>query len=990
MPLQETPIKRKIMAAILLTSFVVLLLTVTAFTLYDLVTFRQALAGNLVTLARVTADNSTAALTFQNEEDAANILDALKADPHITAAALYDSAGNLYARYPANVPTAMLPATPTWIGYRFERKHLLLFEWVVHEDTPVGTLFIKSDLRPVYERLQLYTGLAVLILLGSLLVALGLSNALQRRISEPIFALAETARAVSTHQDFSVRAPRLSGDELGLLTDAFNQMLTRIQEQTAALRESEEGLRLALEASRTSAWERDLQTNHVTWSGNAHQLFGVGPSELELNFQMLMERIHPADRQPTLAAITSAIEHGHEFMTEFRVIWPDNSVHYLATRGKTFYDASGKPVRIRGVTLDITPRRQAEAARAYLAAIVESSDDAIIGKDLNGTVVSWNRGAERIYGYTADEIVGASVERLLASGDPQEEQRILDHVQKGETRQYETLRHHKDGRQIIVSLTVSPVRDVNGAIIGVSSISRDITERRHAEEALRESRARLEGIIESAMDAIISVDASQRVTMFNRAAEQMFGCPAKDALGQPLDRFIPPRFRELHRKHVQEFGMTGVTSRAMGDLRPISGLRVSGEEFPIEASISQIEVAGQKIYTVILRDISQRVEAEEALQRQARVLREQAQMLDLANVMARDLDDRVILWNSGMEKMYGWSRTEMLGRPSHELLRTHYPLPLAEIKAELLRKSHWEGELVHTRKDGRSVVVSSQWVLHKDDQGRPVAVLEVNTDITERKQAEEQVLRMNVELEHRVIERTAELTAANKELEAFTYSVAHDLRAPLRHIDAFTKILHDDFGPTLPAESRRYLENIRKGSQNMSRLVDDLLNLARVGRQELKRQPTPLNAVVDEVLLDLRRETEGRDIEWRIGQLPVVACDPGLIKQVFANLLSNAVKYTRPRSESIIEVGQTETAEGDAIFVRDNGVGFNMKYADKLFGVFQRLHRTEEFEGTGVGLATVERIIRKHGGRIWAEAELDQGARFFFTLDDMDKSAKRG
>ncbi len=341
----------------------------------------------------------------------------------------------------------------------------------------------------------------------------------------------------------------------------------------------------------------------------------------------------------------------------------------------------------------------------------------------------------------------------------------------------------------------------------------------------------------------------------------MFRCPAKEAIGQPLDRFIPARFRQAHGRHVEAFGRTGVTSRAMGSFTPISGLRTTGEEFPIEASISQVEVAGQKIYTVILRDV------------------------------------------------------------------------------------------------------------------------------TERLRAEQQIRQMNVELEQRVQDRTAALTAANKELEAFTYSVAHDLRAPLRHIDAFTRILKEDFNNVLPAEAQHYLENISHGSRNMSRLVDDLLNLARVGRQEIKRLPTPLGGLVEEVLAGLKDETEGRVIEWRVAPLPTIECDPGLMKQVFANLLSNAVKYTRPRPVAVIEVGEAPMNGAAALFVRDNGVGFNMKYVDKLFGVFSRLHRAEDFEGTGVGLATVQRIIRKHGGNIWAEGAVDEGAVFYFTLGGLGRES---
>jgi PAS domain S-box-containing protein len=369
-----------------------------------------------------------------------------------------------------------------------------------------------------------------------------------------------------------------------------------------------------------------------------------------------------------------------------------------------------------------------------------------------------------------------------------------------------------------------------------------------------EARSLLAAIIDSAMDAIISVDADQRIRMFNPAAERMFRCAAGEILGQPLDRLLPAAFREGHRRHIDQFGRTGVTSRAMGQSPSLWGLRADGEQFPIEASISQVEVDGQKIYTAIVRDIS------------------------------------------------------------------------------------------------------------------------------ERHRSREEIRRMNIELEQRVEARTAELLAANQELESFTYSVAHDLRAPLRHIDAFGAILEDDYAAALPEEARRFVDNIRTGTQRMSRLVDDLLKLARLGRQELRPESTPLGALVNDALAELKQETEGRTVEWRLKPLPTVECDRGLLKQVFVNLLSNAVKYTRPRSPAVIEVGLLKLSGGCALYVRDNGVGFNMKYADKLFGMFQRLHPAQEFEGSGVGLATVDRIVRRHGGCAWAEAAVDKGAVFYFTL----------
>ncbi len=232
----------------------------------------------------------------------------------------------------------------------------------------------------------------------------------------------------------------------------------------------------------------------------------------------------------------------------------------------------------------------------------------------------------------------------------------------------------------------------------------------------------------------------------------------------------------------------------------------------------------------------------------------------------------------------------------------------------------------------------------------------------------------------------AELEVANRELEAFAYSVSHDLRAPLRRINGFAGILLEDFSAQLDPVAKGYLERVSQAGRHMCQLLDDLLNLSRVTRKELTRRRTDLDSLVKEVRDSLQPEIEGREIEWQIGCLPTVECDPGLIKQVFANLLLNAIKYTRPRQRATIQVDQMICDGQPAVFVRDNGVGFDMKYADKLFGVFQRLHRQEDFEGTGVGLATVQRIIHKHGGRVWAEAEPYKGATFYFTLGTPERN----
>lgn len=255
-----------------------------------------------------------------------------------------------------------------------------------------------------------------------------------------------------------------------------------------------------------------------------------------------------------------------------------------------------------------------------------------------------------------------------------------------------------------------------------------------------------------------------------------------------------------------------------------------------------------------------------------------------------------------------------------------------------------------------------------------------NTNVETLKQAEEKIRLLNTELEQRVIQRTSQLEAANRELEAFSYSVSHDLRAPLRAVDGFSQALLEDYAPLLPEDGRRYIETIRKGAQKMGTLIDDLLVFSRLGRQPMNQQKVETAKLVREVLDELVAQETGREIEVHVGDLPICTGDPALLRQVWVNLLSNALKYTRKREVSRVEVDFETTSAGTVYSVRDNGSGFDMRYAGKLFGVFQRLHRMEDYEGTGVGLAIVQRVIQRHGGRIWAESSLDQGTTFSFTL----------
>jgi PAS domain S-box-containing protein len=623
-----------------------------------------------------------------------------------------------------------------------------------------------------------------------------------------------------------------------------------------------------------------------------------------------------------------------------------------------------------------------EIALARLAAIVEFSDDAIVSKTLEGTITSWNAGAEKIFGYPAAEAVGQPIAMLIPEDRLDEEPAIIGRIKNGEViDHYETVRRRKDGELIDVSVTISPIRDAAGAIVGASKIARDITERNPRQTRLNASLKEI-GDLKHALDAhaIVAITNAQgKITYVNDKFCVISKYAREELLGQD-HRII----NSGH--HPKEFIRELWTTIAHGRVwrGEIKNRAKDGTFYWVDTTIVPFltELGKPRQYVAIRADITARKEAEEKLRASTKEVVDLTTALDEHAIVAiTDPQGKITYVNDKFCAISKYAREELLGQDHRIINSTHHPKEfIRELWTTIAHGRVWHGEIKNKAKDGTFYWVDTTIVPFLNEHGKPRQYVAIRADISERKAAEETNRRLNAELERRVAERTAQLEAANRELEAFSYSVSHDLRAPLRAVDGFSQAVIEDFGPQLPPEGQRYLQTIRHSAQRMGTLIDDLLAFSRLSRQALEKRPVDTAQLVRAALDELGAPWPERKIEVRIGDLPPCRGDPALLKQVWINLLSNALKYTRKRDPARIEIGGAAPDGVPAFFVRDNGTGFDPRYAGKLFGVFQRLHRAEDYEGTGVGLAIVQRIVHRHGGRAWAEAKPDSGATFYFTL----------
>lgn len=678
----------------------------------------------------------------------------------------------------------------------------------------------------------------------------------------------------------------------------------------------------------------------------------------------------------------TTITQGKVWKGEIKNRAKDGSFYWVDTTIVPFLNELGKPRQYVAIRADITERKRIEAVEARLAAIVQSSDDAIIGKDLSGVVTSWNPGAEKIFGYSAQEMIGQPIHRLIPADRLSEEDDILARVRRDESiRHLDTVRVRKDGRQIHVSVTTSAIKDAAGKIIGASTVARDVTARKQTELALRESKERVRLATDATGVGIWEWHIPTNRILWDAQMFRIYGVtPTPDgyvAYETWGNAVLPEDFPEQQERLAETVRSLGRSTREFRIRRPND----STVRYIQAVETVRTNSAGVAEWVVGTNlDITERRKARLALQESEERFRTMTNSMSQLAWIARA--DGYIFWYNQRWYEYTGTTPEQMEGWGWQSVHDPQVLPIVveRWKEAIASGQPFAMEFPLRGADGKFRTFLTRGLPLRDANNQVVQWFGTNTDVESLKQAEDQVRQLNAELEQRVIERTAQLKTANEELEAFSYSVSHDLRAPLRAINGFAGIVLEDYGPTLPEEGRRQLERICTGGRRMGELIDDLLAFSRLSRQPLKLQIVDPKRIVAAVLDELSPQREGRLIDFRLGDLPRCQGDPALLKQVWVNLISNAIKYTRERRPAVVEIG-TDSRAGECVyFVRDNGAGFDMQYANKLFGVFQRLHRMDQFEGTGVGLAIVKQIINRHGGRVWADAKEDQGATFSFVL----------
>jgi PAS domain S-box-containing protein len=771
--------------------------------------------------------------------------------------------------------------------------------------------------------------------------------------------------------------------------DAEAAQHERIQNE---LRKRERQLADAQRITHLGSWEWDLRTNHVTWSAELYRIYGLKPGEFEATYAAYLRRVHPEDRLKTNHAIETALVTKGSFANEERIIRKDGKIRDIFSCGEVILNDEGEATRVVGCCLDVTERREAEKklqhSLSLLNATIEATADGILVVDMNHRVVRCNREFAEMWHLPPEFMSMYDDQRLVSLvtdqlKDPAAFRKKVESLYATPGAASFDVLEFKDGRTFE---RYSCPQKIGDKIVGRVWSFRDVTDRTRFLRVLALSEERYRSLIEATAQIVWTAEPDGEICEDSPSWRRFTGQTYAELKGIGWFDAVHPRDRahvaELWRHAVE----TGTTYEAEFRIRRTDSewRDVSVRGVPVREKDGRI-----REWIGFCVDITDRKHASEMIRHER----------DFSNALISSLPgifyvlDETGLnlrWNENMEKVSGYSGEEIRTMRATDFVPEEERALVAERVRKVFTTGEADVELNLLSKSGKKTpFYCTGKLLHHENGPHLVGV---GIDISARKHAEAEIVRLNSELEKRVEQRTSELNSANKEMESFTYTTSHDLRAPIRAIIGFARAVREDVGDKLDEESRTHLDRIIKAGDRMMQLIDDLLNYSRMGKQAILLRPVPLAALVQEVVqqFEPRYKTAGARIEVK-GRLPRVLGDPTLLQQVITNLVENALTYRKREEPLAVEISFTRDRNSFVIRVKDNGIGIAPQHHDRIFNVFERLH-TDDYPGTGIGLATVKRALEKMGGEVWVESELGGGSAFCIRLkavEGIDNNQRR-
>lgn len=788
-----------------------------------------------------------------------------------------------------------------------------------------------------------------------------------------------------------------AGNKIGALVMILD--VTEQRKQKQDLEEAEMRLRVATENSDIATWDLNLATEKLTHSPILNRIFGFEGNE-PIRHRELINRVLREDRENVLEpAITKAYETG-SYEYEVRILLPDGNTRWIRTVGRLLRNERNEPLRMLGITIDVTAEKISREKIGVLSAIVQYSDDAIISKTLDGIITSWNNAATRIFGYTEEEMIGKHVFTIIPEDRHHEEKVIIETLLSGDRLDhYETQRVTKEGRLVDVSLTISPLKDDFGNVIGASKIARDITRQKLQEKLAEESEVRFRTLVDNAPVMVWMSESDKKASYFNSSWLKFVGKELEEEIGHgwlssvhpdDLERVLTT-FENAYASQ-EEYYMEFRLRRFDGVYRWISNQaapRFAGEFIGYLTACSDID--DQVNFSRELgRQVEQRTSELNAMNEDLKHERDFVETIldssiDVMIVFSKDLT--ILAFNSAAEKLYEKNKQEVIGKNLFEI----FPESKGKSSTDDVMRS-LRGEMIHNppRQSAATPVFFENYMIPlRNPNGEIWASLIVARDVTDAVTAEEQLKELNESL----LRKNSELERSNQELASFNHVASHDLQEPLRKIQTFISRLNDPQYFQLEEKTLDYFRRIQDSAARMQLLIDDLLSFSRMSRVQDSMEPVNLNLVLESVLKDLQTRIEEKKARVIAEELPVVNAIAFQFQQVFTNLIGNSLKYAKEGTPPVISISSSSATaqekidaglEADKkyckIELKDNGIGFEPQYSEQIFDLFQRLHGRREYSGTGIGLTICKKIIENHGGAITASGKPSRGAVFTIFL----------